>query len=86
MIEAVLLAERPVFPCTVAVNDATITLQADGTVSGDVAAFCSTVFAMTSFGGSNPYALQLWVVATLLRALPALSTPHTVSKTGIGFE
>ena len=78
---AVLLADRPVFPLPVTVGDASITLQADGSVDGDVDAFRAAVMSTRSMGGAGLTSVVMWLLAF---ALP--QAPHTVSKTGIGFE
>ena len=61
-----LASDKPVFPLRIRVGDAEIVLQADGTASGDVDAFCEAVLAMRSMG-SNGFALQLWLLAATLR-------------------
>jgi hypothetical protein len=59
-------SETPMFPSSVTVGDVTVTLHADGTATGDVAAFRAAL--AQQIGCNTPEAYLLWTIAAQLRA------------------
>jgi hypothetical protein len=57
---------KPLFPYTVSVGDASITLNADGSWSGDKAAFIRNVADVKSWPSYGQDAILMWLVVNAI--------------------